>query len=109
MRADFIKLASIRWLRANESAPRFPHDEEALSRQRTCAVRCAISNHELARILREAAANTQPLGMRVIPARRARTLNKASIKPAVYGERFVKRRGLFCMTVTSRQMSFEVA
>ena len=31
-----------------------------------------------------------------------RTLNKTSIKPAVYGERFVKRHGLFCMTVASR-------
>src|SRR6266436_8553950 len=31
-----------------------------------------------------------------------RTLNKMSIKPASYGERFVKRRGLFCMTVASR-------
>src|SRR6266436_42050 len=31
-----------------------------------------------------------------------RTLNKMSIKPAAYGERFVKRRGLFCMTVASR-------
>ena len=32
----------------------------------------------------------------------ARTLNKTSIKPAVYGERFVKRHGLFLMTVASR-------
>ena len=34
--------------------------------------------------------------------RRLRTLNKTSIKPAVYGEPFVKRHGLFCMTVASR-------
>src|ERR1700722_7589872 len=38
------------------------------------------------------------------PTRRAgsRTLNKTSIKPAVYGERFVKRRGLFSVAVASR-------
>ena len=34
--------------------------------------------------------------------RPATTLNKTSIKPAVYGERFVKRRGLFSLTVASR-------
>src|SRR6185312_1081262 len=33
---------------------------------------------------------------------RPRTLNKTSIKPAVYGEPFVKRHGLFCMTVAPR-------
>jgi hypothetical protein len=33
---------------------------------------------------------------------RRHTLNETSIKPAIYGERFVKRRGLFCMTVASR-------
>ena len=30
------------------------------------------------------------------------TLNKTSIKPAVYGERFVKRRGLFLLAVAPR-------
>jgi hypothetical protein len=30
------------------------------------------------------------------------TLNKTSIKPAVYGERFVKRRGLFSIAVAPR-------
>jgi hypothetical protein len=34
-----------------------------------------------------------PMNGRV--GRRPRTLNKTSIKPAVYAERFVKRRGLF--------------
>jgi hypothetical protein len=29
------------------------------------------------------------------------SLNKTSIKPAVYGERFVKRRGLFCVSGAS--------
>src|SRR5258708_36376330 len=32
---------------------------------------------------------------------RSATLNKTSIKPAVYGERFVKRRGLFCVALAS--------
>jgi hypothetical protein len=35
-------------------------------------------------------------------SRRAGTLNKTSIKAAVYAERFVKRRGLFCLAVASR-------
>jgi hypothetical protein len=42
-------------------------------------------------------------------AQRPRILNKTSIKPAVYGERFVKRRGLFSMTVASRHGAFQVA
>ena len=33
-------------------------------------------------------------------------LNKTSTKPAVYGEPFLKRRGLFLMTVASRLVSF---
>src|SRR5260370_31812412 len=33
---------------------------------------------------------------------KALTLNKTSIKPAVYGEPFVKRHGLFSMTVAPR-------
>jgi hypothetical protein len=40
--------------------------------------------------------------------RHLRALNKTSTKPAAYGERFVKRRGLFCMTVASR-CRFQVA
>ena len=35
-------------------------------------------------------------------------LNKTSTKPAVYGERFVKRRGLFSLAVASRQVSFSL-
>src|ERR1700732_1143634 len=31
-----------------------------------------------------------------------RTLNKTSTKPVVYGERFVKRRGLFSLAVAPR-------
>ena len=34
--------------------------------------------------------------------RRGRDLNKTSIIPAVYGEPFVKRHGLFCLAVASR-------
>src|ERR1700723_1888479 len=42
---------------------------------------------------------------RAVPAAipRPRTLNKTSIRPAVYGERFVKRHGLFSLTVASRR------
>src|SRR5207342_1235635 len=32
----------------------------------------------------------------------AAALNKTSIKPDLYGERFVKCRGLFCLAVASR-------
>src|SRR5260221_3874228 len=32
---------------------------------------------------------------------RSATLNKTSIKPAAYGERFVKRRRLFCVALAS--------
>ncbi|WP_271544647.1 hypothetical protein [Bradyrhizobium sp. CCBAU 45321] len=35
--------------------------------------------------------------VRGIPAKRLCSLNKSSMKPAGYGERFVKRRGLFCV------------
>jgi hypothetical protein len=37
---------------------------------------------------------------------RPRSLNKTSIKPAVYAERFVKRRGLFSLTVASHRDVF---
>jgi hypothetical protein len=37
-----------------------------------------------------------------------RTLNNTSIKPVGYGERFVKRRGLFCIS-SDDTMSFLVA
>ena len=46
---------------------------------------------------RQSAAH-QPMRLKLNERRRA--LNKTSIKPAVYGERFVKRRGLFCLAVT---------
>jgi hypothetical protein len=36
---------------------------------------------------------------------RASTLNETSIKPVGYGERFVKRRGLFSLSVASTQVS----
>jgi hypothetical protein len=35
------------------------------------------------------------------------TLNKTSIKPVGYGERFVKRRGLFCIS-SGDTMSFSL-
>jgi hypothetical protein len=40
--------------------------------------------------------------VRVIPGPLAPSLNKTSTNPAVYGEPFVKRHGLFCMTVAPR-------
>jgi hypothetical protein len=42
-------------------------------------------------------------------ASRPRNLNKTSIKPAVYGERFVKRRGLFCLAVAPPHGVVQVA
>ena len=33
-------------------------------------------------------------------------LNKRSIEPALYGERFVKRRGLFSLSVTFTSLGF---
>jgi hypothetical protein len=39
----------------------------------------------------------------------ALTLNKTSTNTAVYGEPFVKRHGLFCMTVASRHGVVQVA
>jgi hypothetical protein len=36
-------------------------------------------------------------------------LNKRSTKPVAYGERFVKRRGLFCLTLASRYGVVQVA
>ena len=48
------------------------------------------------------ARSAEPRLSRARSSARRRILNKTSIKPAVYGERFVKRRGLFSMTVASR-------
>ena len=39
----------------------------------------------------------------------AGSLNKTSIKPACYGERFVKRRGLFCLSGDERHQCRQVA
>src|ERR1700704_6764385 len=44
--------------------PSAPHGEEALSRQRTCAVRCAVSNHEDERVILRDAAKAPLLRMR---------------------------------------------
>ena len=38
-----------------------------------------------------------------------RPLNKRSTKPVAYGERFVKRRGLFCLMLASRYGVVQVA
>jgi hypothetical protein len=38
-----------------------------------------------------------------------RSLNKRSTKPVAYGERFVKRRGLFCLMLASRYGVVQVA
>ncbi|WP_291860553.1 hypothetical protein [Bradyrhizobium sp.] len=79
--------------------------------ERTCAGWCAIANQQQASSLRDAARDARLLGdngeaVTLVEAKVAlphpSNLNKTSIKPAVYGEPFIKRRGLFFLAVASR-------
>ena len=104
---------------------RYSNLESARNRSRPRCINCGASRDRWWRPPRRRRQQRQPrplaparrtgsISSAIAPARSAANLlrpiadlagilNKTSIIPAGYGERFVKRRGLFCMTVASRR------